>query len=186
MADFTSDLSSVLLRAMRHGDLDLALVHLPVEESGLSTCPLAKYSYAVAAVGQMGLEKGRPLRLDDLKGRSVLSYPLVMQPAPMQAFRDTLLNAGVESIHEIDLRELVGLQARIARTGEVMLVTPSKDLPTARFLDFNEMQIYPLADGQLEMEVGLAWRTRDSVHMGLIRRVVDELRPPGDTLPYLE
>ncbi|MGF6832482.1 DNA-binding transcriptional LysR family regulator [Paenarthrobacter sp. TE4293] len=183
---FQSDLSSVLLRAMQHGDLDLALVHLPVEEPGISTSALIRYRYAVAAVGEPGLPTDRPLRLGDLRGRSVLSFPLIMQPAPMQAFRDTLLNAGVESIHEIDLRELIGLQARMGRTDELMLVTPGKDLPSGRFLDLDQMQLYPLADDELEMEVGLAWRSRDSVHGDTIRSIVENLHPSGDDLPFLD
>lgn len=183
--DFESDLSSVLLGSLRHGELDLVLVHLPVEDAGISSTPLAQYSYSVAAVGDESLDLGRPLRLSDLAGRRVLSLPLIMQPTPMRKLLDAIHAAGVDSIEEVDLRDMIGLQARMARTGEVMLITPSDDLPTARFFDLSETNVYPLADGEISFEVGLAWRTRDAVHRDAITAVTAAVAPPHGQVPYL-
>jgi DNA-binding transcriptional LysR family regulator len=182
---YASDLSSVLLQSLRHGEVDLVLVHLPVEDAGISATPLAQYSYSVAAVGDDSLDLGRPLRLSDLAGRRILSLPLIMQPAPMRKLLDDIYAAGVESIEEVDLRDIVGLQARMARTGELMLITPSEDLPGARFFDLSETNVYPVADGEISFEVGLAWRTRDVVHHAAIASVVAALSPPHGQVPYL-
>ncbi len=184
-SDFASDLSSVLLPSLRHGELDLALVHLPVEDPGISSIPLAQYSYSVAAVGDDSLDLGRPLKLSDLAGRRILSMPLIMQPTPMRMLLDGMYAAGVESIEEVDLRDMIGLQARMARTGELMLITPSDDLPTARFFDLSETNVYPLADGEITFVIGLAWRTRDVLHREAIAAIAAALAPPAGIVPYL-
>ncbi|MDQ0382770.1 LysR family transcriptional regulator [Amycolatopsis thermophila] len=183
--EFSSDVSSVLIESLRHGELDLALVHLPVTARGVATAGLARYRYSVAAAGDPDLPTGRPLRLSDLRGRKLLSFPLAMQPAPMKAMLDALTRAGVESIAEIDLRDVIGLEGRMARTGELMLAMLSDDLPTARFLDLDRLRTYPVADGEIRFEIGLAWRGRDCVHRAAIDAVVAALSPDGDDLPLL-
>lgn len=183
--EYASDLSSILLQSLRHGDLDLALVHLPVEDPEISSVPLAQYSYSVAAVGDNSLDLGRALTLSDLAGRRILSLPLIMQPTPMRIFLDGITAAGVESIEEVDLRDMVGLQARMARTGELMLITPSDDLPSARFFDLSETNVYPLSDGEITFEVGLAWRSRDVLHRDQISAITAAVAPPTGQVPYL-
>ncbi|WP_020639365.1 LysR family transcriptional regulator [Amycolatopsis balhimycina] len=183
--EFTSDISSVLIEALRHGELDLALVHLPVSVPGIATAGLARYRYSIAAAGDPALPEGRPLQLADLRGRTLLSFPLMMQPAPMQAMLDALTGAGVESVAEVDLRDIIGLEGRMARTGELMLAILSDDLPTSRFLDLEHLRTYPVTDGEIRFEIGLAWRSRDSVHRDALEAVTTLLRPDGDDLPLI-
>ena len=121
----------------------------------------------------------------DLRGRNLLSFPLMMQPAPMQAMLDALTVAGVESVAEVDPRDIVGLEGRMARTGELMLATLSDDLPTSRFLDLERLRTYPVADGEIRFAIGLAWRSRDSVHRDALDAVTSLLRPDGDDLPFI-
>ncbi|RKS93501.1 LysR substrate binding domain-containing protein [Microbacterium sp. AG790] len=183
---YASELSSSLLRALRHGQLDLALVHLPTDALGISSLPLAQYGYVVAvADGDTSLDLARPLHLTDLAGRRMLTLPLMMQPTAMNAFVDTIRAAGVEAVEEIDLREIVGLRGRMARTGEVMLITHSDELPTAAFFDLNTAATYPLASGEISLQVGLAWRSRDMLHRDLIERIAAKLSPPAGELPYI-
>lgn len=183
--EFSSDISAVLIEALRHGELDLALVHLPVSVPGVATAALARYRYSVAAAGDVDLPEDRPLRLTDLRGRNLLSFPLVMQPTPMKAMLDALTGAGVASVAEVDLRDVIGLEGRMVRTGELMFATLSDDLPTARFLDLDRLRTYPLADGEIRFEIGLAWRSRDSVHRDTLDPVTALLRPEGDDLPFI-
>lgn len=183
---YASELSSTLLGALRHGQLDLALVHLPTDALGISSLPLAQYGYVVAvADGDTSLDVGRPLHLTDLAGRRMLTLPLMMQPTAMSAFVDTIHAAGVEAVEEIDLREIVGLRGRMARTGEVMLITHSDELPAAAFFDLNTAATYPLASGEVSLQVGLAWRSRDMLHRDLIERIIAVLSPPAGELPYI-
>jgi len=183
--EFSSDISAVLIEALRHGELDLALVHLPVSVPGVATAALARYRYSIAAAGDPGLPVGRQLRLTDLRGRRLLSFPLMMQPAPMRAMLDALTDAGVASVAEVDLRDVIGLEGRLARTGELMFATFSDDLPTSRFLDLDRLQTYPVAEGEIRFEIGLAWRSRDSVHRAALEAVTTHLRPDGDDLPFI-
>ncbi len=183
--DLVSDLSSVLLESLRHGDIDIALVHLPVDAAGIASVPLAQYSFAVASLADPTLDLGRPLRLADLAGRRVLTLPLLMQPTSMRRMRDAFERAGIESVEEIDLRDIVGIQGRMARTGQIMLISRGGDLPTSRLFDFDQLEVYPFADGELDTVVGLAWRERDTVHAAPLRRIVDRLRPRDGALPYI-
>jgi DNA-binding transcriptional LysR family regulator len=183
--EFSSDISAVLIEALRHGELDLALVHLPVSVPGIATVGLARYRYSVVATGDPELPEGRPLRLADLRGRNLLSFPLMMQPAPMKAMLDALTSAGVASVAEVDLRDVIGLEGRMARTGELMFATLGDDLPTARLLDLDCLRTYPVADGEIRFEIGLAWRRRDSVHQDALDAVTSLLRPDGDDLPFI-
>lgn len=185
-AEFDSELSSVLLESIRHGDLDLALVHLPADVAGLSSVTLARYRYSVITMHPEPLDLGRPLLLSDLAGMNVLSLPMMMQPVPMQRLLDGLRRGGVASIAEIDLRDIVGMQMRMARTGEVMLGTSSEDLPTSRFFDFESMRSFPVADDEVMFEVGLVWRTRSSLYVDEIQTIVEAMRPTGPNIPIIE
>lgn len=173
---FVSDVSAVLIDALRHGDLDVALVHLPIGAPGLRTVPLARYRYAVASATDSGLPDDRPLVLGDLTGRTLLTMPGNMQPAFIGGVLDTLTAAGVESVAEVDLRDLIGLESRMRRTGELMLITVTKDMPqAARFLDIKRMRTHPVADGELISEVGLVSRSGDHLHSEAISRIVSAL-----------
>ncbi len=184
-SELVSDLSSVLLEGMRHGEIDIALVHLPIDDSGIATAPLARYTYELASFEDPSLDLGRPLRLKDLAGRRILTLPIAMQPTTMGLHRRAFEQAGVASVDEIDLRELVGLQGRLARTGEVMLVTRSEELPASRLFEFDRLQVYPFADDELITTIGLAWRARDTVHAQQLAEVVAELRPADGELPVV-
>lgn len=182
--DPASELSAVLLESLRHGDLDLALVHLPIAEPGIATLALAQYGYALASIADPTLDLGRPLRLSDLAGRRLLTLPLAMQPTSMGKMFEAFKRAGIGTVEEIDLRDIIGVQTRLVRTGEVMLVTRSTELPASRFFDFDQLEVYPFADGELDTTVGLAWRERDSVHAKQLDSIVAQLRPPDGDLPY--
>ncbi|WP_378148689.1 LysR substrate-binding domain-containing protein [Cnuibacter sp. UC19_7] len=181
----TSDVSSVLLESLRHGDLDIALVHLPTDFPGIAGIPLARYRYSVMVSERTELPGDGPLLLSDLRGQRLLSLPLMMQPTPMATMLGRIRDAGVESIEEIDLRDVIGLRSRIDRTGELMLVSRSDDLPTTRFFDLEHATLRPLADDELDFEVGLAWRERDAVHREAISAIVEAMRPPGGVPPPL-
>jgi hypothetical protein len=66
-----------------------------------------------------------------------------------------------------------------------MFATLGDDLPTARLLDLDCLRTYPVADGEIRFEIGLAWRRRDSVHQDALDAVTSLLRPDGDDLPFI-
>lgn len=184
--EMVSDLSSALLEHLRHGDLDLALVHLPTEVPGIADAPLARYRYGVWGAGDVGLPQDRPVSLSELSGQRLLTFPLMMQPVPMARMLDSLRSAGVASIEEVDLRDIIGLQTRLMRTGELMLVSPSNDLPTTRFFDFATTDVIPLDDDEIDFRVGLAWRERSVVGRRDVDQVIAALSPPADGVPFIE
>ncbi len=183
--EMLSDLSSVLLERLRHGDLDLALVHLPAMLPGIAERPLARYRYGVWGAGAVDLPRDRPISLSDLSGQRLLTLPLMMQPVPMARMLQTLQNAGIASVDEVDLRDIIGLQSRLARTGELMLVCPSDDLPTTRFFDFAAADVIPIDDDEIDFRVGLAWRERSVVGRRDVDHVIAALTPPTDEIPFI-
>jgi hypothetical protein len=108
-----------------------------------------------------------------------------MQPVSMQHMRDAFERAGIVSVEEVDLRDIVGIQGRMARTGQIMLVSRGGDLPTSRLFDFDQLEVYPLADGEIDTVIGLAWRERDTVHASELGRIIERLRPRTDEIPYI-
>ncbi|GAB2862949.1 hypothetical protein [Lentzea nigeriaca] len=66
-----------------------------------------------------------------------------------------------------------------------MFATVGDDLPTARFLDLDRLRTYPVAESEVRFEIGLAWRSRDSVHRDTLDAVTALLRPDGDDPPFI-
>lgn len=176
------EMSSELLHALRHGDLDLALVHLPVTYPDIDCRALGRYTFSVLRdPGSEPFSKDE-LRLEDLAGRTVLSLPSNLQPAPMLALRDRLLEAGVVAVNEMDLRDVLTMAARLRKTGEVMLGSRTQDSPLFRLTDTSGLVATPIADGEIDFTVGIAWRARDSNNLKRILAVVNRLRGEEDPL----
>ena len=77
----SSDTSPRLVRAVRAGRLDAALVALPVDAAGLEITPVARQAMAVALPSGHRLARRRMLALADLDGEPVLRFERARQPA---------------------------------------------------------------------------------------------------------
>nr|WP_244893309.1 LysR family transcriptional regulator substrate-binding protein [Agreia bicolorata] len=173
--DVESDLSSTLLHHLQHGTLDLAVVHLPVDLPGVSTRPLGMYQFSILTEPDHALANLKSARLVDLADHKLLMLPLMMQPRAMQRVRESLAEAGVVSIVELDLKDVVNVRSRMRRNGEIMLGTLADDTPLARVMPIKDGAVVPLEPGELTLEIGLAWRTdredRDKTFSALIASV---------------
>lgn len=172
------EMSSVLLRLLSHGELDLAVVHLPVELPGVSVRALARYRFYALSSPDAGLPE-ETVPISALRGRSALILPLVLQPSPMRALRQRLLDAGVTDVVEIDFADVLTLESRLRRTGAIMLGTKVTDTPLSQILARMDLQATPVDLDDIDFELGVAWRTDDSLRGSRVRAIVDTLRPPG-------
>lgn len=176
------EMSSELLHSLRHGDLDIALVHLPVTYPDIAVRELGRYKFVAFRDASTEPFHVSELRLRDLAGRTILTLPSNLQPAPMLATRDRLLEAGVAAVNEMDLRDVVTLTARLRKTGEIMLGTHSEDTPLSRLTDTSSLLATPIADGEIDFKVGVAWRSRDGMNLERILRIVNLLRSEAGSL----
>lgn len=172
------EMSSVLLQLLSHGDLDLAVVHLPVELPGVSVRALARYRFYALSSPDAGLPT-QTVPLSALSGRSALILPIILQPSPMLALRQKLLDAGVTDVIEIDFADVLTLESRLRRTGAIMLGNKVDDTPLSQILARMDLQATPVDLDDIDFEVGVAWRTEDSLRGSRVRAIVDILRPPG-------
>lgn len=172
------EMSSTLLRLLSHGELDLAVVHLPVELSGISVLALARYRFYALSAPELGLPT-ETVSISALSGRSAFILPLVLQPSPMRALRQRLLDAGVTDVVEIEFAEVLTLESRLRRTGAIMLGNTAIDTPLSQMMSRMDLQATPLDLDDIDFELGVAWRTDDSRHGSRVRAIVDLLRPTG-------
>lgn len=101
----------------------------------------------------------------------------------MQGMRDSLTAAGVLSVTEVDLKDVINMRSRMRRTGEVLLGSLAEATPIARIVPTADVAVIPLAPGKLNFEVGIAWRTHDTVHGRDVNRLVAHIAPrPGEPL----
>ena len=91
----SSDTSPRLVRAVRAGRLDAALVALPVDAAGLEITPVARQAMAVALPSGHRLARRRMLALADLDGEPVLRFERARQPAYFDFLQAAFDRAGV-------------------------------------------------------------------------------------------
>ena len=183
----TSEMSSILLHQLRHGDLDLAVVHLPLNIEGIASRALARYHFRLFTRQGNPLSEMSEVRLADLTASTVLMMPSEMQPVAMHGITDRLAAAGIEDIVTLDLRDWISVPSRIRQTDAVTLGSLSKDSPFATLLASSELASAPMADGEIEMQVGVAWRERDVLRGREINSLVARLHPGvSDELDILE
>ena len=171
--------SATLLHRMAHGDIDIALVHLPVDVPGVATVPIARYQFTVAVAGSDPLARRTSVARTDLTGRRVLMLPAAMQPAAMAILHEWLTAGGVTTIEEIDLADIAILSVRLRRKGVVTLnaVGPDPRVTYAR-----DIVTVPFDEDAPLFQIGIAWRTDDPLRRDRLRAVVETLRPPEGQL----
>ncbi len=157
-AQVTTDLSSRLLHLMRHGELDAAIVHLPVPFPGILTRPLAVYNFRVFAHPDHDFGGRDEITLAELAGAHLVTMPSTMQPAAMAPMNDRLRAAGLTDLTELDLSDWVTAPQVLRRTGGVMLGMRTEDSPFSAFMAAGHLTSIPLARGEIEFTLGVAWR----------------------------
>jgi DNA-binding transcriptional LysR family regulator len=172
--DAEAAMSSVLLHRMEHGELDIALVHLPVRTPEIAAMAMARYQFLLAVAATDQLAQRDSVSSADLVGRTVLLPPVSMQPAAMGPLLAWLHGCGVEKITEIDLADVPMLSTKLRRRGTVSLVTADA---TGMIRPSPAVVTIPFARDNPEFHVGIAWRTGDPLRDERLSRIVAALRP---------
>jgi len=154
--DVTLGPSSALLPAVGRGELDAAVVHLPVDESILESLLLASYRFFVAMRRDDPLAAHDTLSLADLVERTIVSYPFNLQPAAMQQLRDDLVGRGLKHFKLLAGSDAAMLAGHVRRTGDLTFTLDPSTGGSARIFDDPAFRIVPLTDGP-QFRLGLVW-----------------------------
>ena len=172
-------MSSVLLHHMEHGELDIAVVHLPVRIPEIATMAVARYQFLLAVSVTDPLAARDSVSSDDLVGRTVLLPPLSMQPSAMGPLVAWLESCSVQKVTEIDLADVPMLSTKLRRKGTVSLATADT---SGMIRPSPSVVTIPFARGNPEFQVGVAWRVGDPLRDERLAQIVATLRPNDGVL----
>ncbi|MFF5290209.1 LysR family transcriptional regulator [Paractinoplanes globisporus] len=171
--DVTLAPSAELLPPLGRGELDAAVVHLPVAEPGMMSVGLAEYHFMVAMRRDDPLAGRSELAIADLADRTVVTYPLALQPLAMQGLRDDLVSRGLRHFHLLAGADAAMLAGHVRRTGDLTFTLAPHTGGSARIFDDPAFALVPVIDGP-PFRLGLVWladRATDRVVAGLVDAV---------------
>ncbi|MEJ6548926.1 LysR family transcriptional regulator [Corynebacterium sp. USCH3] len=176
--DTASEVSLELLDKLQFGEIDMALVHLPVNLPDISSLVLGRYAFdlmvatddPLVAVAETG-----PVPLTALRDRKIVTLPFSqMQPTSGDNVRDWFTRAGVTDITEVGFSDYAVLTSRLPRTHEVSIGARGHSLGHVRGAD-GKVVMLPVADEQPCFEIGVVWRSGATARREEIDRVVAAL-----------
>lgn len=180
--DVDAAVSSVLVHRMIHGEIDIALVHLPVDAPDIATMPIARYFFHLAVPSDDPLAARSQIHRDDLAGRRVLLLPSSMHPLAMSRMRAWFEDCGAAAIGEITLADVPSLGAQLRRERAVTVNAPDPESPILRSA---EITMVALQENPVEFELGIAWRSGDVARRERLDAIVAALRRPGGEMTVI-
>jgi DNA-binding transcriptional LysR family regulator len=170
--------SAELLTGLANHDLDLAVVHLPVQNPDLEVLELACYRLSLAMRSDDPLAGASELSLSDIVGRTMIMQPAKLQPLTMRRLRDCLEAAGVTQFHEMTDWDVMLVASAVRRTRELALTPASSRSGTSRVFDDPAFSVIPLKDEGMQFRLGIAWQR--STADATLTEVVETLRSAFD------
>ncbi|MEV6041731.1 LysR family transcriptional regulator [Nonomuraea sp. NPDC052116] len=167
--------SAELLPALERGELDAALVHLPLDRPRLDSLVVARYLFYAAMRADDPLATASELALKDLVHRTLTIGPPTPQPVAVNLFHERLKNAGITSFHRMPDNDAVMLASRIRRDGGVTLTIDPRNGGSARVYDDPAFAVVPLRD-DLDFLLGVAWNRSRARQDDAVRELVQVAR----------
>ncbi|MGJ0183074.1 LysR family transcriptional regulator [Corynebacterium glyciniphilum] len=176
--DAASEVSLELLNKLQFGEIDMALVHLPVNLPDISSLVIGRYTFDLMVAADdplITMAETGPVPLAALRGRKVVTLPFSqMQPASGDNVHDWFSQAGVTDITEVGFSDYAVLTSRLPRTHEVSIGARGHSLGHVRGAD-GKVVMLPVADEQPCFEIGVVWRSGATARREDIDRVVAAL-----------
>lgn len=181
--DAASGVSVELLEKLQFGEIDMALVHLPVTLPDISSLVLGRYTFDLMVAADDPLVQvaaNAPVPLSALGNRKIVTLPFSqMQPASGDNVREWFNRAGVTDITEVSFSDYAVLASRLPRTHEVSIGARGHSLSHVRGAD-SKVVMLPVAGEQPCFEIGVVWRSGATTRREEIDRVVAALtESPG-------
>lgn len=172
--EVAQDQSSRLLEALSRGELDVAVVHLPVDPQVADTLPLASYRFWVAVRHDDPLAHREQVTMNDIAGRVFVTMESTLQPLAMNQLGDQLRARGVRNTRVVPGTDIVRIASEVRRTGDITLTLSLSTGGAARVFDDPAFAVIRLADA-LDFHLGLAWRP-DRANDPVVAAVVTAVR----------
>jgi len=151
--------STELLADLRHGTLDVAVVHVPIDDPDLDVLEMASYTIDIAMRHDDDLAERREIAVSELADRTVVLVSDSVQPVVMRWMKDWMTAAGITRlVHQPDA-DLVKLVEHVRRTGSVTLTGSQASGAGRRLFEGPDFALVPLANGPV-VKVGAAWLRR--------------------------
>lgn len=168
--------SAELLAALRAGDLDLAVVHLPPGGVEFESLPLVRNRLAIAMRAGDPLAARDRLRLVDLTDREVVATSSKVHPSVVNSLHRRLRDAGITRLVELSHNDSAQVAARVRRTRVLSLTLNGLAHPSARVFDDPDFAVVPLDEPGLLMYVGVVWCVGSEDRVPGLAEVLAELR----------
>jgi DNA-binding transcriptional LysR family regulator len=150
--------SSELIPDVESGAIEIALVHLPVEEAQLDSVTIARYRFYVAMRSDDPLAAVAELKLADLAERTLVVIPPKPQPTAMNRMHNRLREAGITKFDHLGDTDTALVASHVRRSRSLALtLSPSAGGPS-RVFDDPAFVLVPLRDDELDFTVGVVWR----------------------------
>lgn len=177
-------MSSVLIPELLRGDVDAALVHLPLDERRLESVIVGNYPFFLAMRADDSLAGNTGIRLTDLGGRTVTMPDQTTQPVAIRHIWEVMEAAGVTSMQRLAGADAFMQASHIRRTrGVALTVDPALGGPSAVYAD-PAYTMVPIVDDNLRFTLGVAWRRdarrTDALLDRLLSRVEAQMVPDAE------
>lgn len=160
-----------LVRQVRRGKLDAAVVALPLEAVGLAVTPIDWHEPLIAALPAIWPEAGRePLSLAALNLRPLFWFSRERNPAFFDATRECFQRVGYAPVCLEEPLEHDVLLARIAH-GDGLSLLPASFAAIQR----QGVVFRPLCDGELSIQAGLVMLPENVARLQWLKSVMPSL-----------
>lgn len=167
--------SAELLPDVGSGALEIALVHLPVDQAQLDSLPIARYQFVVAMRSDDPLAGATELKLADLADRTIAITSPRVHPTAMNRLHEYLARSGITKFHQLPDNDMSLVASHVRRShGLALAVSPAAG-GASRVFDDPAFALVPLRDDDLDFTVGVAWR-RDRAGAGDVAALVEAVR----------
>ncbi|MCG2801663.1 MAG: LysR family transcriptional regulator [Cellulomonas sp.] len=173
--------ASALLPRLDSGEVDLALVQLPLGRPQVSTMVLAAYDVWVVMRADNPLAVHDTLSLAQLAGRTLTLGSPHVEPVAMATMIANLRAHGVRDLVELPEFDHVKLSAHIRHSGGLALTLHPDTGGSARIFDDGAFRLVKLTDAGFKFSLGAAWRDdlagRDRAVRDAVRVLKEHWRP---------
>jgi len=153
------DDSIVLMHRVTHGELDTAIVYGPIDEPGISSEVLGTTGMLVRSTTK--LSDRSTIRLADLAGQKLVSMPYTYAPWVKRVLSEQYGRAGVGFPETLSFGDVMTIEARLHRTGELLIMTTATDVPLNDFVSRVDLHTVEIDRADISSELALVWRTAE-------------------------
>ncbi|MBY6679305.1 LysR family transcriptional regulator [Rhodococcus sp. BP-332] len=175
VVDVVSHPSAQLVSSVEQGELDIAMVYLPVDIPEISVLETARLSFWVAMKSDDPLAAEERVALADLRDRTVAIASARSQPAAVNGLSERLRRE-VGAVRHLDDTDMMSIANHVRRSDDLTLSLDPAMGGTSRVFDDAAFALRPLDEPSIYFSVGLVWRTSAAAGDRLVDSLVEAAR----------